>query len=64
MRAVSEHGDVMTADDLEPHHTELCNPITTTYRGYNVYEVPPPTAVSLVAPHSQKARLPEVAYSW
>lgn len=64
MRAVSEHGGVMTTDDLNHHHTELCDPITTTYRGYNVYEVPPPTAVSFFGPHSQEARSPEVAYSY
>ncbi|KAK9843622.1 hypothetical protein WJX84_004234, partial [Apatococcus fuscideae] len=44
VKAVQEHGGVMTTGDLHHHHTEICDPITTTYRGYHVYEVPPPTA--------------------
>ena len=45
VKAVQEHGGVLAAEDLEHHFTEMREPITTTYRGYNVYEVPPPTAV-------------------
>lgn len=51
VKTVHEHGGVMTVDDLDHHHTEACDPITTTYRGYHVYEVPPPTAVSVTDLH-------------
>jgi gamma-glutamyltranspeptidase / glutathione hydrolase len=34
-------GGLLTADDLAAHHTRWQEPITTTYRGYTVYEAPP-----------------------
>ncbi|BDA50498.1 Glutathione hydrolase proenzyme [Coccomyxa sp. Obi] len=34
---------VMTADDLAHHRTVTTRPIHTSYRGYTIYEVPPPT---------------------
>lgn len=33
----------LTADDLAAHEGEWGEPIATTYRGYTVYETPPPT---------------------
>ena len=33
----------LTADDLAAHIGEWGEPISTTYRGYTVYETPPPT---------------------
>jgi gamma-glutamyltranspeptidase/glutathione hydrolase len=33
----------LTADDLSGHRGEWGDPISTTYRGYAVYETPPPT---------------------
>jgi len=45
-RAIAERleGDgFLTADDLAQHTGEWGEPIATTYRGYTVYETPPPT---------------------
>ena len=42
---LQEHGSVMELEDLAAHHTSFVNPITTTYRDYHVYELPPPTQV-------------------
>ena len=36
-----EHGGVMQADDLEEFKAEWVEPISTTYRGWKVYELPP-----------------------
>jgi gamma-glutamyltranspeptidase/glutathione hydrolase len=36
-------GSFVTADDLANHSGEWGEPIATTYRGYTVYETPPPT---------------------
>ncbi len=33
----------VTADDLRAHTGEWCDPLATSYRGYTVYETPPPT---------------------
>ena len=33
----------VTSDDLAAHRGEWGEPISTTYRGYTVYETPPPT---------------------
>lgn len=35
----------MTLDDLEQHRSTFTRPIHTTYRGYTIHEVPPPTQV-------------------
>ena len=43
--AIQERGGVMTADDLSAHKCEHREPIMSTYRGYHIYEVAPPTAV-------------------
>ena len=36
----------MALEDLAEHHTRKQEPISTSYRGLTVYEVPPPTHVS------------------
>uniref|UniRef100_A0A7S3AA48 Gamma-glutamyltransferase n=1 Tax=Rhodosorus marinus TaxID=101924 RepID=A0A7S3AA48_9RHOD len=41
--AVNSRGGHMCAEDLEEHQTEFTYPISTSYRGIDVYEVPPPT---------------------
>jgi gamma-glutamyltranspeptidase/glutathione hydrolase len=38
-----EKGGAMTLDDLKDYRPEWVDPITTTYRGWNVYELPPNT---------------------
>jgi gamma-glutamyltranspeptidase / glutathione hydrolase len=38
-----EHGGVMTAADLSAFEPEWVDPISTTYRGWHVYELPPNT---------------------
>ena len=45
--AIQERGGVMSLEDLSCHTCEHREPIQTTYRGYHIYEVAPPTAVSL-----------------
>ena len=44
--AVQERGGVLTLEDLSTHRCEHRDPIMSTYRGYHIYEVAPPTAVS------------------
>ena len=41
VEAVQLNGGCMTADDLRDHRSSFDNPISTTYRGYTVYECPP-----------------------
>lgn len=36
---------VMMMDDLAQHRSVRTRPIHTSYRGYTIYEVPPPTQV-------------------
>jgi Gamma-glutamyltranspeptidase len=43
--ALQQRGGVLTAEDLAAHRTAFVEPISTTYRGHRVYEVPPPTQV-------------------
>lgn len=43
MQTLQERKGVMTAEDLAAHRTAFVEPISTTYRGHRVYEVPPPT---------------------
>ena len=38
-----EREGFLTADDLAAHEGEWGEPVSTTYRGYTVYETPPPT---------------------
>ena len=36
-----KHGGFLTMEDLAAQHAEWVDPISTTYRGYTVYEMPP-----------------------
>jgi gamma-glutamyltranspeptidase / glutathione hydrolase len=38
---MQSHGGFLTMDDLAAQHAEWVDPISTTYRGYTVYELPP-----------------------
>lgn len=46
-RTIAEYvqrcGGVLSAEDLEKHRTNWVEPLSTTYRGYDVYEFPPNT---------------------
>ena len=42
-RAGSSRHGYLTAPDLAEHAGEWVEPISTTYRGYTIYETPPPT---------------------
>ncbi len=41
VHAVQSNGGCMTIDDLKHHRSTFQDPISTTYRGYTVYECPP-----------------------
>jgi gamma-glutamyltranspeptidase/glutathione hydrolase len=41
LKTSSELGGTMTAEDLAEFSAEWVNPISVTYRGWNVYELPP-----------------------
>ena len=43
MRALQTQGSPLRADDFAAFHAEWVEPITTTYRGYSVYQLPPNT---------------------
>lgn len=38
---VQQNGGTLTVEDLENHCSTFCDPISTTYRGIRVWEVPP-----------------------
>jgi gamma-glutamyltranspeptidase/glutathione hydrolase len=38
---VREHGGFLSAEDLADHHSEWVAPVSTTYRGHTVWELPP-----------------------
>ena len=40
-RFVKEHGGFLTVADLADHHSEWVAPVSTTYRGHTVWELPP-----------------------
>jgi gamma-glutamyltranspeptidase/glutathione hydrolase len=40
---VREHGGFLTASDLAEHQSEWVEPVSTRYRGYDVWELPPNT---------------------
>ena len=42
-RALQPQGSPLRADDFAAFHAEWVEPITATYRGYSVYELPPNT---------------------
>jgi gamma-glutamyltranspeptidase/glutathione hydrolase len=39
--SMKRHGGTMTAEDLSEYSSELVEPISVTYRGWTVYELPP-----------------------
>ena len=39
---VQKHGGVMTKEDLAEFESEWIDPISTTYHGYDIFELPPP----------------------
>src|SRR6266478_2275758 len=41
LETMERHGGVMTADDLAGYSSEWVEPISTTYRDWTVYEMPP-----------------------
>ncbi len=40
---VQEVGGVLSMEDMRQHHSDWVEPISTSYRGYDVYEFPPNT---------------------
>jgi gamma-glutamyltranspeptidase / glutathione hydrolase len=40
---MQRRGGLITLADLEAHHSDWIDPISTSYRGYNVFELPPNT---------------------
>jgi gamma-glutamyltranspeptidase / glutathione hydrolase len=42
-RTLADHGSAMTAEDIAAHRPEWVEPLSGTYRGLTVLELPPPT---------------------
>eukprot|EP00301_Raphidiophrys_heterophryoidea_P024214 c7779_g1_i1.p1 GENE.c7779_g1_i1~~c7779_g1_i1.p1 ORF type:complete len:558 (+),score=122.98 c7779_g1_i1:41-1714(+) len=40
---VAQHGGVLTEEDLANHTSNFVDPISCQYRGFEIFEVPPPT---------------------
>ena len=40
---MQRRGGLITLPDLAAHHSDWIDPVSTTYRGYNVFELPPNT---------------------
>lgn len=40
-QAVQQHGGLITVEDLQAHQTTFDDPISTSYRGVRVWEMPP-----------------------
>lgn len=40
-RYMKENGGFLSYEDLKNHHSEWVKPVSTTYRGYEVWELPP-----------------------
>jgi gamma-glutamyltranspeptidase/glutathione hydrolase len=38
---MQQHGGFLSADDLAAHHADWVDPVSTNYRGYDVWELPP-----------------------
>jgi gamma-glutamyltranspeptidase/glutathione hydrolase len=38
---MNRNGGFLTAEDLAAHHSEWVDPVSTSYRGYDVWELPP-----------------------
>jgi len=43
LATIEARGGLVTAPDLKAHHTEIYEPISTSYRGKTVYETQPPS---------------------
>jgi gamma-glutamyltranspeptidase len=43
VRSIHELGGILTQEDFATHYSDWVNPITTTYRGYTICEMPPNT---------------------
>ncbi len=50
--ALAERDGVLVAADLGAHRTAFVDPLSSTYRGHTVYEVPPPTQASPGIPNT------------
>ena len=64
-------GGLFTLKDFADHTSEWVNPVKTTYRGYDVWELPPPgqgiaalQMLNLLEPHDLKKMGPESADYW
>ena len=64
-------GGLLNADDLAGHTSEWVEPVKTTYRGYDVWELPPPgqgiaalQMLNLLEPHDIKGMGPTSADYW
>jgi gamma-glutamyltranspeptidase/glutathione hydrolase len=64
-------GGLLAADDLAKHTSEWVEPVKTTYRGYDVWELPPPgqgiaalQMLNLLEPHDLKAMGPTSPDYW
>jgi gamma-glutamyltranspeptidase/glutathione hydrolase len=64
-------GGLFTLKDFADHKSEWVEPVKTTYRGYDVWEIPPPgqgiaalQILNLLEPHNLKKMGPESADYW
>jgi gamma-glutamyltranspeptidase/glutathione hydrolase len=64
-------GGLLTADDLAKHTSEWIDPVKTSYRGHDVYELPPPgqgiaalQMLNLLEPHDLKKLGPSSPEYW
>ncbi|HEY3788455.1 MAG TPA: gamma-glutamyltransferase, partial [Urbifossiella sp.] len=64
-------GGLFTLEDFAKHTSEWVEPVKTTYRGYDVYELPPPgqgiaalQMLNLLEPHDLKAMGPRSPDYW
>jgi gamma-glutamyltranspeptidase/glutathione hydrolase len=64
-------GGLLSADDLAKHTSEWVEPVKTTYRGHDVWELPPPgqgiaalQMLNLLEPHDIKGMGPTSADYW
>ncbi len=62
VEAVQQYGGAMTLEDLGTHTSTWVDPVSTSYRGYDVWELPPNTQgiaalqmLNMIEPHDLKA---------
>ena len=67
----NKKGGLFTAEDLAKHTSEWVDPVRTSYRGHDVYELPPPgqgiaalQMLNLLEPHDLKKLGPTSADYW